>query len=531
MSSETTHAQRIAEGASVVAGATLLSRGLGFVRDLVTAYALGAGPVADAFFVAFRLPNLMRRLFGEGSLTMAFVPVFARIRAEEGDASAFAMARAALVWLAAILSVICVAAVVFAEPLTFLIAPGFARDPEIFALTVSLVRICFPFALFICAVALCMGVLNAMDHYLGPSLAPCVMNVVLIAAAFGAVWTGGDVAHTLAWALLLSGWLQWELQQPFLRRKGFSWRGPVTLAHHGIKRLGRVMLPTVFGAAVYQVNILIGTLLASYLPTGSVSYLYYADRLVQFPLGVFGVAVSTAALPSLSRLAAAQDDDGFASALASALRLTLFISLPAAAGLIALSHPVVALLFKRGAFSADAVRATSWALVAYSAGLPAFAVVRPLVSAFYARQDTRTPVYVGAACLVIYVGCALALMGPLAHVGLALAVTVASWANAVILAVLVRRGGVAASLDVWRGCVWPGLAHAGFAVGVGLAAWGTWAVLDQRGLGNVAVALIPVWAVGYVAASQAVGIAEAAIFRNVAQKVYGKLRRKASVRR
>ena len=525
------HSQRIAEGASVVAGATLLSRGLGFVRDLVTAYALGAGPVADAFFVAFRLPNLMRRLFGEGSLTMAFVPVFSRIRAEEGDASAFAMARAALVWLLAILSVICVAAVVFAGPLTWLIAPGFARDPALFALTVSLVRICFPFALFICAVALCMGVLNAMDSYLGPSLAPCVMNVVLIAAAFGAVWLGGDVARTLAWAVLVSGWLQWELQQPFLRRKGFSWRGPMQLAHRGIKRLGRVMLPTVFGAAVYQVNILIGTLLASYLPTGSVSYLYYADRLVQFPLGVFGVAVSTAALPSLSRLAAGHDDDGFATALASSLRLTLFISLPAAAGLIALSHPVVALLFKRGAFDAGAASATSWALVAYSLGLPAFAVVRPFVSAFYARQDTRTPVYVGAGCLVLYVGCALALMGPLAHVGLALAVSVSSWANAVILAVLVRRKGVAAHLDLWADCLRPGLVHTLLAVGVGLVAWGTWAMLAPHGLRMVAVALIPVWAVAYMAAAEAMGVEEAVIFRGIAKKVFGKLRRRASAPR
>lgn len=430
---------KIARNASVVAAATVASRILGFLRDMTIAFALGAGIWADAFFVAFRLPNLLRRLFAEGSLTMAFIPVFSRVRRERGDQEAFTLARSVLIWLVLILSAICIAAIIWAEPLTLLIAPGFGRDPEVLAGTVMLVRICFPYILFISAVALCMGVLNSLGHFWAPAIAPCILNLGLIIAGLLAMAMGWDVALTLAWGVCLAGLGQWVLQQPYLRRFGLSWRGPVVMMHSGVKRIGSLMLPTVFGAAVYQVNMLIGTLLASLLAAGSISYLYYADRLVQLPLGVFGVALSTAALPSLSQLAAGKDMEGFRQTLNTTLSMTLFVCLPSAAGLAGMSLPIIDAVFGRGAFGDEAVRATAWALVGYSVGLPAFACVRPLISAFYAMEDTRSPVLVAAVCLVVNVALSLVLMRSLSHVGLSLAAALSSWANVLLLGAILRR--------------------------------------------------------------------------------------------
>ncbi|WP_461211447.1 murein biosynthesis integral membrane protein MurJ [Desulfocurvus sp. DL9XJH121] len=507
------HSRVIAKNAAVVAGATLASRILGFLRDLIIAFALGAGPLADAFFVAFRLPNLLRRLFGEGSLTMAFVPVYTRIREEDGEPEAHALARSMLFWLLVILGVLTLCAGFQARPLVFLVAPGFADDPALVATTADLVRICFPYIVFISGVALCMGVLNASGRFLAPALAPCALNVVLIASALAGVWLGLSVPHCLAWGVLLAGLCQWLLQQPSLRGAGFSWRGPWSPRHPGVGRTARLMLPTVFGAAVYQINIVIGTVLASFLAGGSISYLYYADRLVQFPLGVFGVAVSTAALPSLSALAARGEMDDFRETLDGGLRLTLFISLPAAAGLIALCQPVVALLFGRGAFGPEAVSATAWALVAYGAGLPAFAAVRPLVSAYYALGDTRTPVKAAVVSLLIYVACALTLMFPLEHVGLALATSLSSWGNAALLLLGLRR-----RFGAWASCGRQALLYAAMSLALGLAAWFT------RGMGPWAVALIPAWVLAYALAALALRVPEAGL-------VYGALKRRAARRR
>ncbi|MDY7000514.1 MAG: murein biosynthesis integral membrane protein MurJ [Thermodesulfobacteriota bacterium] len=494
----TSHSRRIAKNAAVVAGATLLSRILGFARDLVIAYALGAGLFADAFFVAFRLPNLLRRLFGEGSLTMAFVPVFTRIRTADGEAEAFAMARSILVWLVLILCVITLAAVIFARPLTLLIAPGFADNPGQIELTANLIRICFPYIVLISGVALCMGILNASGHFLAPALAPCILNIVLIASALTAVFFNWSVAHALACGVLMAGVLQWLFQQPFLRSLGFTWRGSWSWFHPGVKRTGLIMLPTVLGAAVYQINILLGTLLASFLSIGSISFLYYADRLVQFPLGVFGLAVSTAALPSLSALAAEKDMEGFKEALNSSLRLTLFICLPASAGLISLSEPIVGLLFGHGAFTGGAVQDTARALVGYALGLPAFALVRPLVSGFYALEDTRTPVLVACVCLVLYVISALVLMRTLSHVGLALATTISSWANFLMLTHFLRR-----KIGTWADFAGPSRKSAFLSLGLGVGAFLT------LPLKFWAVALIPAWALVYLGLALALSLPEA----------------------
>jgi putative peptidoglycan lipid II flippase len=496
----TDHGRRIARFTAVVAGATLLSRLLGFLRDLVVAFALGAGPMADAFFVAFRLPNLMRRLFAEGSLTMAFIPVFSRIRAEEGEERANSFARSSLVWLLLVLGVLTVAVLALAEPVVRAVAPGFAEHPELLHNTAHLVRICFPYVMLICSVALCMGILNAKDHFLAPALAPCALNVALISAALGGFLSGSSVPVWMSWGVLVGGLLQWLMQQPALHRRAFYWRGPWRFFDPGVWRMARLMGPTVFGAAVYQVNILLGTLLASFLPLGSISYLYYADRLVQFPLGVFGLAVSTAALPSLAKLAAKGREEEFSSTLRTAMGLTLFISLPAAAGLLALSQPIIDLLFGRGAFTAEAVAGASAALVAYAVGLPFVAAVRPLVSSFYALEDTKTPVMVAAGCMVLNVGLGALLMQSMAHVGLALAVSVSGAANALLLGRLLARRTGKAPIQLR-----PLLLSTALSLVVGLLAWASSLVPWLW------IAAAPILAVSYLFTARALRMEEASL--------------------
>ena len=513
----TDHGKSIAKNAAVVAGATLLSRVLGFVRDVIVAFALGAGLFADAFFVAFRIPNLLRRLFGEGSLTMAFIPVFSRISEEEGEEAAQAMARSAMIWLGVILVGITLLAEILAGPLTMAIAPGFMKNIEQFQVTVDLVRICFPYVIFICGVALCMGILNSRNHFLAPALAPTVLNVSLIGSALIGHFFGLNVAYSMAYGVLVGGAGQLLLQQPFLASTGFSWRGPWAWKNKGVARLGLLMLPTVFGAAVYQINILMGTLLASFLPVGSVSYLYYADRLVQFPLGVFGIAVSTAALPSLAKLAAKGEFEEYDKALTLSLGLTLFIALPAAAGLIGLATPVISLLFERGAFTAEAVVATSKALIAYSVGLPFIALSRPLVAGFYALEDTKTPVKIAVVCLIVNVGAGVLLMQTMAHVGLALAVSISSFLNFGCLHVLLarkRRKALLPTASALKTLILSVL------IGIGAyvtASWHPWWLL-----------LIPVWVALYVGLAYLFRMNEA---RMLTDMVIARIRRRRATGR
>lgn len=502
--------QTLVSQASTIAGATLVSRILGFVRDLVIAFALGAGPLADAFFVAFRIPNLLRRLFAEGSLTLAFVPVFSRTKEEQGLNQAFSLTRSTMVWLVIVVGLICCLAHVLAEPLTMLIAPGFSSRLELFDKTVFLVRICFPYILFISAVALCMGFLNSMGHFLAPALAPCILNCLLIAFALIAVWQGLPVTIALSVGVVVAGIGQFLFQQPFMHQFGFSWFGPCPLRHPGVRRIGHLMLPTIWGAAVYQLNIVTITILASFLPQGSISYLYYADRLVQFPLGVFGLAVSTAALPSFSRLVVEKRHDQLLRSLNTALGLSFFISLPAMAGLIGLREPLIKVLFVRGAFEMDSASMTALALMGYSLGLPAFSGIRSLVSAFYAYEDTKTPVWVSTFCFFVNFGLAICLMGPMDHLGLALAVAITAWINIILLAFSLR----------FKIGKWFYLNHGylimvvlSFAVGLGsylTALWWGWPAL----------LLIPAWVVFYIGCGLFFKLTEAElIFETIRMKL------------
>lgn len=426
---------KVTKAAGVVGAATFLSRIFGFIRDVVIAGFFGAGLSSDAFFVAFRIPNLLRRLFAEGSLSIAFIPVFTEYLTSQGKDEAFNLARSAIRLLSVLLVIIAILGILLSPLIIRIVAPGFSGSPEKFSLTVALTRIMFPYIFFICLVALCMGILNVLGHFAAPALAPVFLNIAMIGSAFLISPYMEDPITGLAVGVLIGGGLQLALQLPFLVKKGFYFWKKAKIFHPGLKKVGVLMLPAVFGAAVYQINILIGTLLASLLPEGSVSYLYYADRLVQFPLGIFAIATATAVLPSLSRQAAANDYTALRDTFAHAMKLVFFITIPSMVGLIVLREPIVALLFKRGAFDDETTRLTAYALLYYGIGLWAFSAVRIVVSTFFALQDTKTPVKMAVISIFTNIVLSIILMGPLGHGGLALATSVASMLN---LGLLVR---------------------------------------------------------------------------------------------
>ncbi len=429
--------KKIARAAGVIGIATLLSRILGFVRDMVVAWFFGAGLLSDAFFVAFRIPNLLRRLFAEGSLSIAFVPVFSEYITRQGKPEAFRMARSALRMLSVILAAVTLVGILAAPGIVRVMAPGFTGMK--FTLTVTLTRIMFPYIFFISLVALCMGILNVLGHFAAPALAPVFLNLSIIGAVLFISPHLDQPVLGLAIGVLIGGVLQLALQVPFLIQKNFNFWEKARLYHPGLKQIGALMLPTVFGAAVYQINILIGTLLASLLPEGSVSYLYYADRLVQFPLGIFAISLSVAVLPSLSRLAAEKNMAELKNTFVYAMNLIFFITLPAMTGLILLRQPMIALLFQRGAFDPESTRLTALALIYYCVGLWAFASVRVVVSTFYSLQDTVTPVTMATVSIIANLLLGLGLMGPLQHGGLALATSLASILNLGLLAWALRK--------------------------------------------------------------------------------------------
>jgi putative peptidoglycan lipid II flippase len=443
--------KRVVKAAGVVGAATLLSRMAGFVRDVVIAGFFGAGLGADAFFVAFRMPNLLRRLFAEGSLSIAFIPVFTEYMTRQGQDEAFKMARSLLRILSILLVFTAVIGIVAAPWLVRMIAPGFHAVPQKYALTVLLTRIMFPYVIFICLVALSMGILNVLGHFAAPALAPVLLNISMIAAVYLISPFFEQEVIGLAIGVLIGGGLQLSLQLPFLIRKGFCFWQKTPWYHPGLKKIFTLMGPAVFGAAVYQVNILVGTLLASLLPEGSVSYLYYADRLVQFPLGIFAVSMATAVLPTLSRQAAAHDLNGFRETFAQGMKLIFFITIPAMVGLIILREPIVRLLFQRGAFDSETTRLTASALLYYSIGLWAFSAVRIVVSSFYALSDTVTPVRMATISIVANMILGVSLMHFMAHAGLALATSLASMLNlALLITSLRKRLGTMADAGIFR---------------------------------------------------------------------------------
>jgi len=437
--------ENVSRAAGVVGFYTFLSRVLGLVRDMVVARFFGAGMAADAFFVAFRIPNLLRRLFAEGSMTIAFIPVFTEYLRLKTKEDAFELARIVLTLLSIILAIVTILGVLCSPWIVRLQAWGFGGVGDKYELTVLLTRITFPYIFLISIVALFMGVLNSLRHFAAPAAAPILLNVGIIGAT---IWISPHLSQPIvgvAIGVIIGGILQVGLQIPWVIKKGISLLPRWAPSHPAVKRIGLLMLPAIFGSAIYQFNQFIGTLLASFLAEGSISYLYYADRLVQFPLGVFAIAISTAALPSLSKQVADKDLDEFRDTLSHSLRLTFFITIPSMAGLIILGRPIIQLFFERGAFDSLSTVMTTKALVFYSVGLWAFSGIRVIVSAFYAFQDTKTPVKVATVALAANLIFSLLLMGPLKHGGLALALSLASSLQFCLLIIFLKR-----RIDIWE---------------------------------------------------------------------------------
>lgn len=431
--------------AATVGSLTLASRLLGFLRDLLIAAVLGAGVAADAFFVAFKLANMLRRLFAEGAFNAGFVPLFARTLEQEGAERARAFACHAL----AVMLVILLAVVAIAELampwLVRVIATGFTPGGERYLLAVELARLTFPYLMLISLAALVGGVLNSLGRFAAAAFAPILLNLALVAALGLAIALGWSAAHALAWGVLVAGVAQLGLLLAVAAGAGWPlrprWPSPADRPRLG--RLWRLVLPGAVGAGVYQLNLVVDTWFASHLPTGAVSYLFYADRLVQLPLGLIGAALGTALLPLLARQLRSGREEAARHNFDRALELALLLSLPAAVGLATLAAPIVAVLFERGAFDAVATRATAGALAAFALGLPAYVLIKVLATGFFAREDTRTPVLVAAASLLVNVAVILATVGRFGHVGIALATALASWLNAALLALLLhRRGGL-----------------------------------------------------------------------------------------
>ncbi|PWC33191.1 murein biosynthesis integral membrane protein MurJ [Azospirillum sp. TSO35-2] len=431
-----------ARAIATVGGLTLLSRLAGFARDILTAAVLGAGPVADAFFVALKLPNLFRRLFAEGAFGVAFVPLFAAELQTRGHAAAVRFAEEALAMLLALLLPFTLAAIVAMPWLMHGLAPGFSDEPAKFALAVDMARLTFPYLALISLVALLGGVLNALDRF-GPfAAAPIAFNLTLVAALLVAPRLGLEPGRAMAAAVTLSGvvqvgWMAWAC-----RNAGVVLRLRRPRLTEGMRRLFRLVGPGALGAGVMQINLFLNIVLASLLPSGSVSFLYYADRLNQMPLGVIGIAIGTALLPVLARFAAAGDERMVRHYLSRALEFSLLLGLPAAVALGVAGEPIVGVLFQRGAFGPAEAHATALALAAYAIGIPAYVIVKSLNAAFFARHDTVTPVRVAVIVTVATAVLALALMPVLGHVGIALSTGLTAWLDVGLLVAAMRRRGL-----------------------------------------------------------------------------------------
>ena len=429
---------------ATVGGATLSSRVLGFIRDMLVAAALGTGPVADAYFVAFRFPNLFRRLFAEGAFNSAFIPLFAKRLEGEGRQSAREFAEQALAGLLFALLTLTAIAEIAMPLLMVVLAPGFAADPAKFDLTVLLTRIAFPYLTFVSLLALYSGVLNGFNRFAAAAFAPTLLNVVLIGALV--LIYRFDLAGTeaagfwLTWAVVVGGVAQLAMVVVAAGRLGFVLRLRRPRYTEGMRRLVTLGIPGVVAGGITQINIVIGTMIASMIP-GAVSYLYYADRLYQLPLGVVGIAIGVVLLPELSRRLKGNDAVGVRHTQNRSLEFAMVLTLPSAVALAVAATPIVQVLFERGAFSPADTDATAKALAAFAAGLPAFVLIKVFSPGFFAREDTRTPMLFAAVGVAVNVVASLALFPFFAHVGIAVATTLSGWVNAALLYWTLRRRG------------------------------------------------------------------------------------------
>jgi putative peptidoglycan lipid II flippase len=441
---------------SVVSFMTLMSRVLGLVRDVVFARFFGASLVMDAFLVANRIPNMLRRFFGEGAFSAGFVPVMARYRERHTHDEARVYVDSMAGTFAIILFVVTTVGVIAAPLLVLIVAPGFIGDGGDFDLAALMLRFTFPYLLFVSLTAFAGGILNTYGRFAVPAFTPVILNVVLIAAA---VWLSPRLEQpgmALAYGVLIAGICQLLFQLPFLARINALPRPRWAPRHDGVKRAVRLMLPAIFGSSVAQINVLVGGIIASMLGVGSISYLYFSDRLMEFPLGLFGIALATVTLPYLSRLWSNDDKQQFSRTLDWSMRLAVVVAVPAALGLFVLATPLIATIFYRGEFVGHDVEMTAVALRAYAFGLVGFSFVKILAPAFFAREDTRTPVKIGIIALAVNLALSIALAVYLtrigfeaAHAGLALATSIAALLNAWLLHRGLRKAAVLDHGDGW----------------------------------------------------------------------------------
>ena len=434
-------AGRLVKSTLVTGSMTFVSRISGLVRDVVLASFIGASATvaADAFYVAFRIPNFFRRIFGEGAFSQAFVPVLSEYRSRDDALSIRLFISHMSASLGLVLLALVLAGIVFSSGVVTVLAPGFLDDPEKFSITVTMLQITFPYLLFISLVAMAAGIMNAYHQFAVPAFTPVLLNLCMIAAALLLAPLMDGSAIALAWGVFAAGVVQLLFQFPALKKMGLlvapkpDWKDP------GVRQVGKLMVPAIIGSSVAQINLLINTLLASFLVTGSVSWLYYSDRLMEFPLGIFGIALATVILPALADTHQKRGADEFSVLLDWGLRWCFLIGLPASVALILLAEPLVATIFQYGAFTAYDVVMAGQSLVAFSIGLPGLILVKVLAPGFFARQDTRTPAKVAVISVSVNIIMSLLLFKPMAHVGLALAVSIAAYVNCGLLFWYLRR--------------------------------------------------------------------------------------------
>jgi putative peptidoglycan lipid II flippase len=499
-----------------IGAATLASRVLGFVRDMVVALAFGAGPITDAFFVAYRIPNILRRLLAEGALSTAVIPVFTDYATVRPREDLRRLVRVTLGAALVVLTLTTLVGIVAAPWLLRAIAPGFTADPAQQSLAVTLTRVMFPYLLLVGLAALAMGALNAEGRFFASALGPAVSNVGMIAGVLLLAHHVDPPILALALGVLVGGVGQVLVQAPDLARAGLLVGPAWEPRHPGLVRVARLLAPAVFGLAAVQVMVFVNTLLASLLPVGSISFLYYADRVMEFPLGIFGIALATASLPAMSRQAAAGDTRALAGTLNFALRLAVYICVPATVGLLVLRTPITRVLFERGRFTPADTLATAEALSGYAVGLVAFAAARIAAQGFYAMGQPGVAVRLGVVAVAANVVAALALMGPLGHAGLAYASSIGAFVNLLALLWMARRrfgrlGGRALLASTLRTS----------AAAVPLALW-CWLALPilgvRRGLAldaSLLAATIAGGAVVFFLASAALGAPERASLRRL----------------
>lgn len=432
-------AKGLLRSTTIFSGMTFISRIMGFFRDMIVAHIFGATGLTDAFYVAFKIPNFMRRLFAEGAFSQAFVPVLAQYKEQQGHQELRRFVDHISGALAVILTIVTVIGILAAPLVIHLFAPGFSKDPARYDLTVYMLRITFPYILFISLTAFASGILNTHNRFAGPAFTPVLLNISMILAA---VWLAPHMAEpivALAWGVLAAGILQLLFQFPFLMHIKVVPRFKPSFKHPGVKRVLWLMLPAIFGVSVSQIGLLIDTVFASFLQAGSISWLYNSERLMEFPLGMLGAALSTVVLPHLSKCFAKGSHDEYSHTIEWAVRLVLLLAIPSTIGLIILATPLVSSLFHYGKFNAFDVVMTCRALIAYALGVPFMILLKVMASGFYARQDIKTPVKVAVVALIVNVALNFVFIGPLQHAGLALASSLASMLNAIALLVLLVK--------------------------------------------------------------------------------------------